>query len=156
MSCWVPQKVDINLQILTWESQSRKRWRPAHLTTTPFDPEFLENIPLLPVGEGLTSSQAAVPDRTSSPSRSVCLTLWDPMGCNPPGSSVPGILQARLLEWVVNSFSRVSSWPRDQIWVSRTIGKFFTNWATREASRWGLSIGQSHLLTGHGSIQMWL
>ena len=29
-----------------------------------------------------------------------CLTLWDPMDCSPPGSSVHGILQARILEWV--------------------------------------------------------
>ena len=39
------------------------------------------------------------------------LTLWDPMDCNPPGSSVPGILQARVLEWVTISFSRASSDP---------------------------------------------
>ena len=43
-----------------------------------------------------------------------CLTLWDPMDCSPPGSSVLGILQARVLEWVTTSFSRGSSWPRDQ------------------------------------------
>ena len=41
-----------------------------------------------------------------------------PMGCNPPGSSVHGILQARILEWVVISFSRGSSWPRDWTHVS--------------------------------------
>ena len=38
-----------------------------------------------------------------------CLTLCDPMGCSLPGSSVHGILQARILEWVANSFSRGSS-----------------------------------------------
>ena len=38
-----------------------------------------------------------------------CLTLCDPMDCSPPGSSVHGILQARVLEWVVISFSRGSS-----------------------------------------------
>ena len=48
----------------------------------------------------------------------LCLTLWDPMNCSPPGSSVHGILQARILEWVAMPFSRVSSWPRDQIHVS--------------------------------------
>ena len=44
-----------------------------------------------------------------------CLTLCNPMDCNPPGSSVRGILQARILEWVVVPFSRGSSQPRDQI-----------------------------------------
>ena len=38
-----------------------------------------------------------------------CLTLWDPMDCSPPGSSVHGILQARILEWVAISSSRGSS-----------------------------------------------
>ena len=42
-----------------------------------------------------------------------CLTLWDPMDCSPPDSSVCGILQARTLEWVAISYSRGSSWPRD-------------------------------------------
>ena len=41
-----------------------------------------------------------------------------PMDCSPPGSSVHGISQARILEWVVISFSRVSSLPRDQTCVS--------------------------------------
>ena len=47
-----------------------------------------------------------------------CLTLCDPMDCIPPGSSVHGILQARILEWVTISFSRGPSQPRDSIWVS--------------------------------------
>ena len=42
-----------------------------------------------------------------------CLTLCDPMGCSPPGSSVHGILQARILEWVAMSSSRGYSQPRD-------------------------------------------
>ena len=41
-----------------------------------------------------------------------CLTLWDPMDCSLPGSSVYGILQAGILEWVATSFSRRSSRPR--------------------------------------------
>ena len=44
----------------------------------------------------------------------LCPTLWDPMDCNLPGSSVHGILQARILEWVAISFSRGSSQPRDR------------------------------------------
>ena len=42
----------------------------------------------------------------------LCLTLCNPMDCSPPGSSVHGILQARILEWVAIPFSRVSSWPK--------------------------------------------
>ena len=46
---------------------------------------------------------------------SVCPTLWDPMDPSPPGSSVQGILQARILEWVAVPSSRGSSQPRDRL-----------------------------------------
>ena len=62
-----------------------------------------------------------------------CQTLWDRMDCSPRGSSVNGILQARKLEWIAIPFSRGSSQPRDQTWVSCIAGRFFTVWATREA-----------------------
>ena len=60
-----------------------------------------------------------------------CLTLCDPMDCSPPSSSLYGILQARILAWTVILFSRVSSWPRGQTYVSCITGRFFTIWATR-------------------------
>ena len=47
-----------------------------------------------------------------------CLTLCDPIDGSPPGSSVHRILQARVLEWVAIPFSRGSSKPIDQTWVS--------------------------------------
>ena len=55
-----------------------------------------------------------------------CLTLCDSMDCNPPGSLVHGILQARILEWISIPFSRGSSWPKDQTLVSCITGVFFT------------------------------
>ena len=55
------------------------------------------------------------------------------MDCSPPGSSVHGILQARILEWGAISFSRESSQPSDWTQVSRIAGRFFTIWATKEA-----------------------
>ena len=60
-----------------------------------------------------------------------CPTPCDPMDCSLPGSSLHGILQARVLEWVAISFSRGSSWPRDQTQVSRIPGRHFNLWATR-------------------------
>ena len=63
-----------------------------------------------------------------------CPTLCDPMDCSLPGSSVHGILQARVLEWVDIFFSRGSSWPRDGTQVSRIPGIRFNLWATREAN----------------------
>ena len=60
-------------------------------------------------------------------------TLCDPIDCSPPVSSVLGISQARILEWVAIPFSRGSFWPRDRTWVSCIADRFFTIWATREA-----------------------
>ena len=63
-----------------------------------------------------------------------CPMLWDPMYCSQPGSSVHGILQARILEWVATSFSRGPFQPRCQTWVSYVsciAGGFFTIWVTR-------------------------
>ena len=60
-------------------------------------------------------------------------SLYDSMDCSLPGFSVHGILQARILEWVVVSFSKCSSWRRDRTQVSCTAVRFFTVWATREA-----------------------
>ena len=57
-----------------------------------------------------------------------CPTLRDLMDCSPPGFSVHGVLQARILEWVAVPFSRGSSQPRDRTQVSCIAGRFFTNW----------------------------
>ena len=66
-----------------------------------------------------------------------CLVVSDsfvtPMDYSPPSSSVHGIPQARILEWVAISSFRGSFQPRDCIQVSHIAGGFFTIWATREA-----------------------
>ena len=65
----------------------------------------------------------------------LCPTLCDPVFCSPPGSSIHGILQAIILEWVAISFSRGSSRTRDRTQVSRIVGRCFNLWVTREAHR---------------------
>ena len=57
------------------------------------------------------------------------------MDCSPPGSSVHEIFQARILEWVAISFSKGSSSPRDETWISCAAGRFFTNWANSPFQR---------------------
>ena len=52
--------------------------------------------------------------------------VYDLMDCNPPSSSVHGILQTRILEWIAIPFSRPLPLPRDRTWVSCTAGRFFT------------------------------
>ena len=61
-----------------------------------------------------------------------CPSLCDPMDSSSSGSIVHGILQARMLEWVVMPSSRLSSQPRGQTQVSCIAGSFFTIWATRD------------------------
>ena len=63
-----------------------------------------------------------------------CLTPCHSMDYSLPGSSVHGILQARILEWVAFPISRVSSRPKDRTQVFCITGRFFTMWATREAN----------------------
>ena len=86
-----------------------------------------------------------------------CLTLCDPMDCSLPGSSVHGVLQARILEWVAMPSSKGSSQPRNRTYVSSTAGRFFTHWATWETLQphglygpWNSS-GQN---TGVGSLSL--
>ena len=58
-----------------------------------------------------------------------CPILWDPINCSPPGSSIHGIFQARILEWVASSSSKGSSWSRDWVCasnVSSTADRFFS------------------------------
>ena len=62
-----------------------------------------------------------------------CPSLWDPMGCNLPRSSVHGIFQARILAWFAISFSRESFPPRGRTHIS-CIGRWSLHpWASREA-----------------------
>ena len=63
-------------------------------------------------------------------------TLRDPMDCSPTGSSVHGISQARILEWVAISFSRGSSQPRDGMCISCIGRRILYHWATREAQNY--------------------
>ena len=67
---------------------------------------------------------------SESVSLSVMSDSCNPMDCRCPGSAVCGILQARILERAAIPFSKGSSQPRDQTWVSCIAGRFFTVWDT--------------------------
>ena len=82
-------------------------------------------------GSTLTSIHRKKESKESQVAQS-CPTLCNPMDCSLPGSSVHGIFQARIQEWVAISFSRGSSQLRDQTQVSCIVGRHFTVWATRE------------------------
>ena len=82
-----------------------RKWHPR-----PLQYSCLEN----PMDRG--TWWATVQSGAKSPKS--CPTLCDPMDCSPPGSSLPGVFQARILEWVTTSFSRGSSQPRYQTHIS--------------------------------------
>ena len=96
-------------------------------------------------------------------------TLFDPMGCSPPGSSVHWIPQTRILEWVAMPFSRGSSQPRNWTHVSCsscTVGRIFYSWAIGEAQQKGEGPpkscgyklrmpGKSHLRGPKPGVKLW-
>ena len=78
------------------------------------------------------------------------------MDCNLPGSSVHGILWARILEWVAISFSRGSSWPRDWTRVSCVADIFFTNWATGKSCTFPVDKGPSSQSYKFSRSRVWM
>ena len=69
-----------------------------------------------------------------------CPTLCDPVECSPQSTSVHGIIQARILEWVAMPSSSGSFQPRDQTQVSHIAGRVFTIWAPRKPTITGVGI----------------
>ena len=64
--------------------------------------------------------------------------------CNPMDYTVPGILQARILEWAAFPFSRGSSQPRDRTQISCIADGFLTSWAMRETPVWSEVMAKKH------------
>ena len=98
-----------------------------HLVSVPI---LMKNIPIISFEDIICFEPLKV--KTESEVTQSCLTLCGPMDRSPPGSSVHGVFQARILEWVAISFSSGSSWSRNQTQVSHIVGRRFTVWATRE------------------------
>ena len=75
------------------------------------------------------------------------VSLCDPMDCNPPGSSVHGILLTAILEWVAMPFCRGSSWHGDQTHVSWICRQIPYHWATRETWAQRMTKDRQHTST---------
>ena len=82
----------------------------------------------------MTLSKPKVKESESEVTQS-CPTLCDPMDCSLPDSSVHGIFQAIVLEWIAISFSRGSTWPRGRTRVSHIVDRHFTVWANLTTSQ---------------------
>ena len=124
-------------------------WRRAWQPTAVFLSGELQSIVMQRLKWLSTAQHTIVLFHCSSVVKSY-LTLWDSMDC----SFVNGISQARILEWVVTSFSRASSWIKDQTCIS-CIGRWILyHWATREAQvltwfkRWYLHSAPKWALNG--------
>ena len=140
--CIVKVKAVVNsvtLRIVTYQAPlsmefSRSEYwsgKPMPSAGDLFDPGIEPSFPALPVD----SLPAKLPGKPSKQSESYSVlsdfvTPWT-VACQ--GSSIHGILQARILEWVAIPFSRGSSQPRDWTQVSSIAGRFFTTWVTRDA-----------------------
>ena len=81
---------------------------PGHLPKSGIEPTFAAALALQ--GESLPTEPPGKPIAAAAKSLQSCLTLHDPTDGSPSGSPVPGILQARTLEWVVSSFSNAWKW----------------------------------------------
>ena len=146
--------IAIHSDILAWEFHGQMSRGGATVHGVAVRQDWVTNT--LPCSEAPVHHCAVPSWHTSSPCPALCaqllgfmpvsptssiLKLWKvkvaqlcPTLCDPMDYTVPGILQARILEWVAFPFSRGSSQPRDRTQVSRIAGGFFTCWATREAS----------------------
>ena len=78
----------------------------------------------------------------------MCLTLFDPMDCSPPGSSVHGISQVRILQCVPTSFFRGSYQCRNQICLSRIFRQILYHWATKKTLKTVVVVVQLLVMSG--------
>ena len=95
-----------------------------------FPSTYCSTSPIIEATLSRVSQHPWMKDQSESEVTQSCPTLSDPVDCSLPGSSIHGILQARILEWVTIFFSRVSSWTRDRSRVSRIGGRHFNLWAS--------------------------
>ena len=107
---WVAITIKSNLIPARWVI---KITHPSLFSRTWF-PSLIDDWPLLPVSQVFFQRYAERNEMCMlNTFAQSCLTLCDPMGCSPPGSSVQRILQARILEWIAIFSFRLSSQPRD-------------------------------------------
>ena len=126
-------------ELVPWKQSSTQRSclrlgaRLGSVLTSPLPSSRACSSPFSPGAEARWYSPRAVNTAVVFSVAQLRLTLCDPMNCRSPGSSVLGILQARILEWAATSFSRGSSRPRDWTCISSTGRWTLYHWGTREA-----------------------
>ena len=112
--------------LIIWQYQfgvaSSALWHTSYLSSTVYKAWIMISFGVNLWGKCFSSAVSEVAQS--------CPTLCSPMDCSPPGSSIHGIFQTRIWEWIAISFSRGSSRLGDQTQVSHIAGRCFTVWAT--------------------------
>ena len=116
-----------------WKKRMVTPWCLSHGYHFLFKTPVISDLLSQSQEHGKSYSWAWSPTCMHATSLQSCLTLYDPMEWGLPGSSVHGILQARVLEWVATSSSRGSSWPRDRTYISCIVRWILYHWVTWEA-----------------------
>ena len=114
----LPAMQEARVQSLGWEDPLEKEMATHSSTLAWKIPWTEEPGRLQSVGSQRVEHDWVTSLTLCAKSLQSCLTFCDPMDCSPPGSSVHGILQARILEWVAVPSSGEFSWPRDWTLVS--------------------------------------
>ena len=121
-----------NKRWITWKVS--RQLCECHLCTH-IEESIKWRVKLQVVSEGAGTAQAVEEILCCCLGAQSCPPLWDPMDCSLPGSSVHGISQARILEWVAIAFSRGSFQPGEWTCVSCIGRKILYFWAIREAHK---------------------
>ena len=128
---------DMNLNKFREIVKDREVWHTAiHGVTKESDmTEWLNNKCISGLPKWLDDIESATKqdEKVKVKVAQLCPTLCDPVDYNTPGSSVHGILQVRILEWVDYPFSSLSAWSRIWTMISCIAGGFFTSWVAMEA-----------------------
>ena len=123
LTCLVCAQTDVSWIMTAFIVNVNKRWSKQCLF-------FLLSLCCRKLAKGFVFVTFVSVAAAAAPSIHSCPTLRDPVDCSQPGSSIHGISQARILEWIAISFSRESAWHRDQTHIFRVsciAGKFFTS-----------------------------
>ena len=145
--------------LLSWSQwMTQKKWKSA----SPYWENIRANSEVIALWWRIISAPSGSDGKESACNAGVksseiaqsCPTLCDHMNCSLPGSSIHGTFEARILEWVAISFSRGSSWPRDQTQVSRIAGIRTTREAMQETwvQSWGWENPLDNRMATHSGI----
>ena len=138
---WGVKDLKMTMLEVYQENKPEQKWQDllwVESFQSTFQSPFLNRTSLLRLAKHLKKPSSIKRQRKKeSKVAQSCPILCDPMDCSLLGSSIHGIFQASILEWVAISFSRRCSWPRDWTWVSCIVGRRFT---VKSSNQWEITL----------------